>query len=99
MKLLTTLSTLFFVAVGVNAAIKNTTQEYRLKTDLKPGQIGKQRFANQYIQAYHTGAGLDDATFTVHPTQYIVGSLNGTNGEAGGVTCEFNAQSNALVRP
>lgn len=90
MNLLHFITAAVFLALGVvEAQIENTTQEYRLKTDLKPGQRGKQRFNNLYIEAYHTGAGLSDAVMVKNATQYIVGFLNGTNGEAGGVTCKL----------
>lgn len=83
-------------ALGVEAAIQNTTQEYRLKTNIKSGQRSKQRFNDLYIEAYHTGAGLDDAVMVKNPTQYIVGFLNGTNGKAGGVTCNLKPRFSSL---
>jgi hypothetical protein len=89
MHLLHLVTTVVLLAEGAVAAIENATQEYLLKTDLKPGQPGKERFSDLYIEAYHTGAGLDDAVMVPDPTQYIVGFLNGTNGKAGGVTCEL----------
>lgn len=87
MNLLHFIAATVLLVLGVEATIKNTTQEYRLKTDLKPGQSGKQRFSDLYLETYHTGAGLDDAVMVKNASEYIVGFLNGTNGQAGGVTC------------
>ena len=92
MKLILTLialATLLATAFGAEAALKNTTQEYHLKTVLKPNQSGKERYNNLWLEAYHTGAGLDDAVMVKNPKAAIKGFLNGTNGKAGGVTCMF----------
>ena len=63
MKLATLLITLYaFIATTLAAPpLKNSTQEYYLKTALKPKQSGKGRFNNLWVVAWHTGAGLDDA--------------------------------------
>ncbi|KAK0983102.1 hypothetical protein LTR91_011334 [Friedmanniomyces endolithicus] len=60
------LPALFAFSALVAAAVcqsVNTSQEYNLKTCLKPNQPGKQRFDNLYLYAYHTGAGENDAVF------------------------------------
>ncbi|KAK4544399.1 hypothetical protein LTR36_004290 [Oleoguttula mirabilis] len=41
----------------------NTSREYNIRTCLKPGQPGKARFDNLWLDDYHTGAGLSDAVF------------------------------------
>lgn len=61
-----TLSTLIAAAFSQADGIKNTTQEYYLKTKLKPNQRGKARYDGLYLQTYHTGAGLSDAVLTKH---------------------------------
>ena len=57
----------------------NTTQEYRLRTSIKAHQRGKAHFNDLWLQAYHTGAGLDDATFTTNATAGSKGFLNATS--------------------
>ena len=59
--LILTLSAFFATALCQSPLFTNTSQEYHLKTKLKPGQAGKQRFDGLYLESYHTGAGLDDA--------------------------------------
>lgn len=68
---ITTLVTTVFSQAG---GIKNNTQEYYLKTKLKPNQRGKARYDGLYLETYHTGAGLSDAVLvksevptTLHP--------------------------------
>ena len=68
-----------FLATALGA-VKNTTREFHLKTTLKPNQAGKERFANLYLEAYHTGAGLNDAVMVPKEGAAIKGFLNGTNG-------------------
>ena len=63
------LTTLLGAAV-VLADLKNTTCEYHLKTKLKDGQHGKDSYDGLYLSAYHTGAGLNDATFVKHEVSY-----------------------------
>jgi hypothetical protein len=82
-------ATLLLMSMGVEGALKNSTQKYRLKTDLKPGQPGKGRYNNLYLEAYHTGAGLDDAVMVPKKSSGIVGWLNGTNGHAGDIDCKL----------
>ena len=77
------LTTLTATALG---AIKNTTREYHLKTALKPGQPGKERYNNLWLEAYHTGAGENDAVMVKDQAAAIKGFLNGTNGKEAGVT-------------
>lgn len=55
---ITTLLATVFAQAG---HLKNHTQEYYLKTKLKPHQKGKARYDGLYLGAYHTGAGLNDA--------------------------------------
>ncbi|TKA76132.1 hypothetical protein B0A55_03244 [Friedmanniomyces simplex] len=50
------------IATAVSQSV-NTSQEYNLKTCLKPNQPDKRRFENLYLYAYHTGAGENDAVF------------------------------------
>ncbi|KAK0305728.1 hypothetical protein LTR91_009714 [Friedmanniomyces endolithicus] len=60
------LAALFALSALVAAALSqsvNTSQEYNLKTCLKPDQPGKQRFDNLYLYTYHTGAGENDVVF------------------------------------
>jgi hypothetical protein len=87
MKLIHTITSVVLLTLGVEAALKNSTRQYRLKTDLEPGQSDKSRFANLYLEGYHTGAGLDDAVMVTEQSAGIIGWLNGTNGNASGVTC------------
>jgi len=61
-------------------AAQNTSREYHLRTCLKPHQPGKERFENLWLQAYHTGAGENDATFTSnHSAVLAAGYLSATN--------------------
>lgn len=60
-------------------AALNDTQQYRLKSELKPGQRNKRLFENMYLYSYHTGAGLGDATFSRNGSAGITGFLNATN--------------------
>lgn len=57
----------------------NTTREYYLKTQLAPGQPKKTRFANLYLESYHTGAGENDAVFTATKAAASKGFLNATS--------------------
>ncbi|KAI9697997.1 MAG: hypothetical protein M1836_004350 [Candelina mexicana] len=59
---------------ATNTSALNTTQEYFLKTEVIYG--GPYRFDGLYLSAYHTGAGLNDAT--LGPDHGIRGFLNGT---------------------
>lgn len=73
---------------SATAALTNNTREYYLRTALKPGQTGKERFDNLYPNSYHTGAGLGDAVLynksAVHPGRgYTVPTnLTLSNGKA-----------------
>lgn len=49
-------------------SVTNTSREYLLKTDLQPNQPGKERFNNLYLEAYHIGAGLNDAVMVPQVT-------------------------------
>ena len=65
-----------------SSTVANTTQEYNLRTCLKPGQDDKSRFDNLWLVAYHTGAGLNDATFNADRERYAIkGFLNETSQE------------------
>ncbi len=94
MKLLTSLTIIatFMLSTGVEGA------RYRLKTDLKPGQPGKERFSDLYLEAYHTGAGLDDAVMVPNATAGIVGYLNGTVGHSGNITCTASPSASMHYR-
>lgn len=74
-------STLLLLAsmASLGLAALNTTQQYRLKSELKPGQRSKRLFENLYLYSYHTGAGLGDATFARNGSVGITGFLNATN--------------------
>lgn len=62
------------------AALQNTTREFNLKTVLKPNQSGKTRYANLYLEGYHTGAGLSDAVLVSNPENPLKAYLNPMNG-------------------
>ena len=66
------------------AALTNHTQEFHLKTALKPGQDGKEDLDGLWLEAYHTGAGLNDAVMVPEQSAAIKGFLNGTNGKVDG---------------
>lgn len=67
---LTTLLTTTTLA-QLQPTFTNTTREYNLRTCLKPDQPSyKDRFDNLWLYGYHTGAGLDDATFSDTKTEY-----------------------------
>lgn len=54
--------------LGIATAV-STPKEYHLKSEVKPNQeFCKARFNNLYIQGYHTGAGLGDATLSTNST-------------------------------
>lgn len=79
------LSLLIALFTTADAKVKNSTQEFHLKTVLKPNQPGKAHFGNLWLEAYHTGAGLNDAVMVPKQSAAIKGFLNGTNGEVDGV--------------
>ena len=89
MRVLTVITALAALVLACEAALKNSSQEYYLQTKLKPGQSGKARFDGLWIEAYHTGAGLDDAVAVDSKKNAAKGFLNGTNGDVGGVKCMF----------
>ncbi|KAK5121537.1 hypothetical protein LTR85_005370 [Meristemomyces frigidus] len=41
----------------------NTSQEFNIRTCLKPNQPGKERFDNLWLVGHHSGAGQSDAVF------------------------------------
>ena len=84
--LISLLATLLVTVFGQD--VKNSTREFKLKTNLKPNQAGKGRFKNLYLESYHTGAGLDDAVLISTPRNPIKGFLNGTVGKSQGTTCK-----------
>ncbi|KAK5127302.1 hypothetical protein LTR08_004440 [Meristemomyces frigidus] len=59
---LLTLSTLLTTTLTQHTNL-NTSQEYNLRTCLKPNQPGKDRFENLWLSTYHIGAGQSDAVF------------------------------------
>ncbi|KAI9829331.1 MAG: hypothetical protein M1819_006394 [Sarea resinae] len=54
------------------------TQQYYLRTSLVPGSNGSSAHDGLYLEAYHTGAGLNDAVLVANKTHAAVGRLNGT---------------------
>ncbi|KAF1990427.1 hypothetical protein K402DRAFT_417864 [Aulographum hederae CBS 113979] len=54
----------FFPIPLARASSSQTSASYRLRTVLKPTSYGKPQFANLYLAAFHTGAGISDVTFT-----------------------------------
>nr|POE72145.1 hypothetical protein CFP56_12021 [Quercus suber] len=63
MQLTTIFGLMATAATAVSAA--TTHKEYHLKSKVKPHQdASKSRFDGLYIQSYHTGAGLGDATLS-----------------------------------
>jgi hypothetical protein len=73
-----TLLTLASLATTALATSSEPTH-YRLKTEVKPHQRGKGSYNNLYLTTYHTGAGLNDATFVKNSSDAAVGYLNGTS--------------------
>ena len=82
--ILLALTTFLTTVLCQDADVKNTTREFQLKTTIKPGHPGKERYNNLWLAAYHTGAGLDDALMINNRSSAIKGFLNGT---LGGVFC------------
>ncbi|KAG9596899.1 hypothetical protein KCU77_g6911, partial [Aureobasidium melanogenum] len=68
-----------FAFAGTTLASINTTREYELRTQLKPGQDSKERFDNLWLVASHTGAGLNDAVLYGNRSYAIKGFENATN--------------------
>jgi hypothetical protein len=72
-------STLLALAsIATTALATAESQHYRLVTEVKPHQRSKSSYNTLYVQAYHTGAGLNDATFIKNQSDAAVGYLNGT---------------------
>jgi len=72
--------TLLTAGLAQTTAPVNTTREFAVRTCLKSGQPGKQRFDNLWLYSYHTGAGLGDATFDAQRTSDAAkGFLSTTN--------------------
>ncbi len=78
------LTRLFFLiatlTTTVFAALKNTTQEFHIKTTLIPGKSDKEKFDNLWIEGYHSGAGFNDAVFVPSLPKDVKAFLNGTKG-------------------
>jgi hypothetical protein len=72
-----------FFSIG-QCVVANHSREYLLRTELKPGQPSKARFNGLWLEAYHTGAGLNDAVLVEDKTNSAKGFLNGTNGKVKG---------------
>jgi hypothetical protein len=72
-----TLLTLASIATTALAA-SSESQHYRLVTEAKPHQRAKSGYNSLYVTTYHTGAGLNDATFVKNQSNAAVGYLNGT---------------------
>jgi hypothetical protein len=73
-------STLLTLASVTTTALATSSepQHYRLVTKVKPHQRAKISYNNLYVTTYHTGAGLNDATFVKNQSAAAVGYLNGT---------------------
>ncbi|TVY73476.1 hypothetical protein LSUE1_G007416 [Lachnellula suecica] len=54
----------------------NNTQEFYIKMSVTSGDTS---FNNKYLEAYHTGAGLADPTFTNETDARVPSFLNGTS--------------------
>ncbi|KAK3721049.1 hypothetical protein LTR37_003339 [Vermiconidia calcicola] len=86
MQLIQLILTLATFLLTVKCQVQNTTQQYRLKTELKPNQPGKERYGNLYLAGYHIAAGLSDAVLLSDQSAGITGFLNGTNGQVNEIT-------------
>ena len=73
-----TLLTLASIATTALAA-SSESQHYRLVTEVKSHQRAKSSYNSLYVTTYHTGAGLNDATFVKNQSNAAVGYLNGTS--------------------
>ncbi|KAI5209967.1 hypothetical protein E4T39_00509 [Aureobasidium subglaciale] len=75
------LSTVLSVAALAATALAslNTSREYQLQSQLKPGQASKKRFDSLWLVASHTGAGLNDAVLYTNKSSGIKGFANDTN--------------------
>ncbi|KAI5257500.1 hypothetical protein E4T42_01074 [Aureobasidium subglaciale] len=75
------LRTIFSIAALATTALAslNTSREYQLQSQLKPGQADKKRFDNLWLVASHTGAGLNDAVLYTNKSSGIKGFANDTN--------------------
>jgi hypothetical protein len=78
------ISMLTAFAALASAAAVNTTQEYRLKTQVISDAANKKAFDDLYMVSYHTGAGESDATFSANGTYAVKGFLAQTNTTASG---------------
>jgi len=74
-------STLLTLASVATTALATSSEpkHYRLKSEVKPHQRGKGSYNDLYLITYHTGAGLNDATFVKNSSNAAVGYLNGTS--------------------
>ncbi|THY28437.1 hypothetical protein D6D00_04174 [Aureobasidium pullulans] len=68
-----------FALAAIALASLNTSREYQLHTQLKPGQGSKKRFDNLWLVASHTGAGLNDAVLYTNQSSGIKGFMNATD--------------------
>jgi hypothetical protein len=57
----------------------NTSQEFYLRTEVKPGQTGKESFNNLWVYGYHTGAGFNDAMVSANKSYARPGFLNASD--------------------
>ena len=67
------------LAATTAAQSLNTSREFYLHTELKPGQEGREAFNNLWLYASHTGAGFNDAMFSVDRGNAVPGFLNASN--------------------
>ena len=66
-------------AAMVGAQFSNTSRQFHLHTDLKPGQTGREAFNNLWLYSYHTGAGTNDAMLSGNKSHALRGSLNASD--------------------
>ena len=71
------LSTLIAAAGLVATAVARPP--FKLRTQLKPGQTGKEAFDGLWLFAYHTGAGTNDAVMSSNSSHASTMSLNPIN--------------------
>lgn len=76
---LSTVFSVFAIAATALSQGLNTSVEYRLRTQLKPGQADKARFDNLWLVSSHIGAGLSDVVLYTNQSSGIKGFLNATN--------------------
>jgi len=86
--------------VGAASAKLNTTREFRLVTQIKPGQRNKQRFAKLELSAYHSGAGTVTGS-ALHDiiADHFAGENDGVLLKGEGIAGFFNKTNPVIKRP